>query len=88
MTILSTLSIWNQRAAPLQALSTYTNVADLGSYIRSVEDRDNKKYVEVIDLPADDRNVIMDELALMNITAGSLFPGLDGACESLTERNF
>jgi hypothetical protein len=24
----------------------------------------------------------------MGITAGSLFPGLDGACEELTQRNF
>jgi hypothetical protein len=42
MTILSTLAMWNQRAIPQQALSTYTNVADLESYIKSVEDRDNK----------------------------------------------
>ncbi len=30
----------------------------------------------------------MDELALMGVMAGSLFPGLDGACESLRELNF
>jgi hypothetical protein len=30
----------------------------------------------------------MRELALMGITAGSLFPGLDGACEELRERLF
>jgi hypothetical protein len=30
----------------------------------------------------------MKELALMGITAGSLFPGLDGACEELRERLF
>jgi hypothetical protein len=30
----------------------------------------------------------MKELALIGITAGSLFPGLDGACEELGERLF
>jgi hypothetical protein len=30
----------------------------------------------------------MQELALMGITAGSLFPGLDGACLQLKERFF
>jgi len=39
-------------------------------------------------LPASERRHVMQELALMGITAGSLFPGLDGACESLKEQNF
>lgn len=30
----------------------------------------------------------MRELAIMGVTAGSLFPGLDGACRSLAERWF
>jgi FRG domain len=88
MTILATLSMWNNRAVTQQAISTYTNMADLETYISVIEERNKKTYMEVIDLPANGRNVIMDELALMNITAGSLFPGLDGACESLRERNF
>jgi hypothetical protein len=88
MTVLSTLSAWNQRAVPQQAFSTFTNVADLEAHIQSVESVNKKTYLEVIDLPVENRNMIMDELALMNITAGSLFPGLDGACESLKESNF
>lgn len=47
-----------------------------------------KKYLEAFDLAASDRDYIMKELALMGVTAGALFPGLDGACESLKERNF
>jgi hypothetical protein len=30
----------------------------------------------------------MQELSMMGLTAGSLFPGFDGACEELRERNF
>jgi hypothetical protein len=40
------------------------------------------------DLPASERATVMAELELMGINAGSLFPGLDGACEQLKERFF
>jgi hypothetical protein len=53
-----------------------------------MEAKENTKYLEAIDLPASERNHVMRELALMGITAGTLFPGLDGACEGLKERNF
>ncbi len=39
-------------------------------------------------LPVRDRKRVINELQYMGITAGSLFPGLDGACEELRERNF
>jgi len=42
----------------------------------------------VIDLPVKERTLVMNELGYMGITAGSLFPGLDGACEELRERFF
>jgi hypothetical protein len=48
----------------------------------------NKTYLRVIDLPVGERMLVMNELAYMGITAGSLFPGLDGACEELRERFF
>jgi hypothetical protein len=61
---------------------------DIETHIRHVEDIRKTKYLEVVDLRSTDRQEVMHELALMGITAGSLFPGLDGACESLRERNF
>jgi hypothetical protein len=45
-------------------------------------------YLSAYDLPIIERNRVMSELSYMGITAGSLFPGLDGACEELRERNF
>ena len=81
------LAIENERMIPQQAASTFTNVDDIESYILSRED-DDKKYLRAIDLPAHDRKLVIRELGVMGITAGSLFPGLDGACEELTERNF
>jgi len=72
---------------PQQAASRVTNVDDIESYIQTKE-FDGKKYLWAIDLPVGDRKKVVRELAYMGITAGSLFPGLDGACEELAERNF
>ena len=44
--------------------------------------------MQAIDLPATERREVMRELGLMGINAGSLFPGLDGACQQLKERFF
>lgn len=81
------MAIENERMIPQQAASTVTNVDDIESYIKSKESKD-KKYLSAIDLPVRERKQVIRELSYMGITAGSLFPGLDGACEELKERNF
>jgi hypothetical protein len=88
ITILDALAFGNPRAIPQQSISTTSNVDDIEAYIQEMERKENIKYLEALDLPASERNHVMRELALMGITAGSLFPGLDGACEGLRERNF
>ncbi len=87
-TFLSPISIDNPRTIPQQAISSVTNVDDIENFIEWQEKRTGKNYLTVIDLPASERSQIMQELAMMGITAGSLFPGLDGACEQLKERFF
>lgn len=81
------LAVENERMIPQQAATTITNVDDIESYIKSLETPD-KQYLFAIDLPVRDRNKVFQELEYMGITAGSLFPGLDGACEELRDRNF
>jgi hypothetical protein len=81
------IAIENERMIPQQAASTVTNVDDIETYIRKVE-ASGKTYLWAIDLPVNDRRQVVRDLSYMGITAGSLFPGLDGACEELTERNF
>lgn len=71
-----------------QALVSVTNIDDIESYIRNREQEKQKTYLQVIDLPASSRKEVMQELSLMGITAGSLFPGLDGVCRQLKERFF
>jgi hypothetical protein len=81
------ISIENERMIPQQAASTLSSVDDIETYIRSKE-TENKKYLSAIDLPVLERDRVMEDLSYMGITAGSLFPGIDGACEELRERNF
>ncbi|HKB97716.1 MAG TPA: FRG domain-containing protein [Terriglobales bacterium] len=86
--ILEPAAIENERMVPQQALSSFTTVDDIETYIRSKEEISGKLYLEVIDLPLRERDHVIRELRLMGITQGSLFPGLDGACEELRERFF
>ena len=81
------MAIENERMIPQQAASTLTNLDDIETYIREKETA-GKKYLWAIDLPTRERKMVVQELSYMGITASSLFPGLDGACEELRERNF
>ncbi len=88
ITLLEPLVINNPRAIPQQSVSSVTNIDNIEDYVRQREMASRKTYLRAIDLSASERQVAMQELALMGITAGSLFPGLDGACEQLRERYF
>lgn len=81
------MAVENDRTVPQQAASTVTNLDDIETYIRTKETGE-KKYLWAIDLPVRERKLVVQELSYMGITAGSLFPGLDGTCEELRERNF
>jgi hypothetical protein len=81
------IAIENERMIPQQAASMITNIDDIEGYIQSKETAE-KKYLWAIDMPVCDRRHVVNELSYMGITAGSMFPGLDGACEELKERNF
>lgn len=80
-------AIENDRLIPQQSVSMVTNIDDIEGYVQ-FQETESKKYLWAIDLPAKERKKVMQELRYMGITAGSLFPGLDGACEELRERNF
>jgi hypothetical protein len=80
-------AIENERMIPQQAASTVTNIDDIEAFIQSKQG-DGNPYLTAIDLPVNERKNVVTELGYMGITAGSLFPGLDGACEEMKERNF
>lgn len=87
-TVLEPLALNNPRVVPQQSVSTLTNIEDIETYLAKREQEVSKQYLQVIDLPASERNTVMQELSLMGITAGSLFPGIDGTCEQIRERFF
>jgi hypothetical protein len=87
LSFLEFMAIENERLIPQQSASTVTNLDDIETYIRSKETQE-KTYLTAIDLPVRERKKVVHELSYMGITAGSLFPGLDGACEELRERHF
>ena len=86
--ILEPLALENSRLIPQQALSSVTNLDDIETYLRQREQDKGKTYLSAFDLPATDMNAALSELIMMGISAGSLFPGLDGACEEWHYRNF
>lgn len=85
--IMEFIAMDNERLVPQQSVSSVSSIDDIESYIRLAES-DKQKYLYIIDLPLKERPLVMRELSMMGITAGSLFPGLDGACEELKERFF
>lgn len=85
--LLEPVAIENERIIPQQALSSLTNVDDIESYISSMENSPGE-FLRAIDITRDDRERALWELSMMGITAGSMFPGLDGACEELRSRFF
>jgi hypothetical protein len=90
LTFMDVLAIENERLIPQQAVALISSVDDIEAYLESRE-RNLKiaePYLRAFDIPSSDREIALSELRYMGITAGSLFPGLDGACEELRERRF
>lgn len=90
LSFVDVLALENERLIPQQAVALISSVDDIEGYL-SGRERNHKipqPYLRAFDLPASERDLVFRELESMGITAGSLFPGLDGSCEALKERNF
>tara|TARA_R110002096_G_scaffold238532_2_gene430011 strand:- start:887 stop:1987 length:1101 start_codon:yes stop_codon:yes gene_type:complete len=78
----------NVRALPQQAVATFTNVDDVEQHIQLYENHYSSSYIVAYDLPASDRDSALHDLTMMGISAASLFPGLDGVCETIRQQRF
>jgi hypothetical protein len=87
-TVLEFIALDNDRLIPQQALSCVSSVDDIETYIDRYETLNRQTYLEAIDIPHSERALAIRDLARMGITAGSMFPGLDGTCEELKEQMF
>lgn len=78
----------NPRMIPQQAITTATNINSIEAYILHQEKVSGEKFIGAIDIPMKYRDQAIKELSFMGITAGSMFPGIDGLCEDSMEKNF
>lgn len=88
LSVMEFIAIDNPRLVPQQAVTTVTNLHDIEAYILEKEMETGATFLEAIDIPACERELAMRDLRFMGITAGSMFPSIDGVCEELRERNF
>lgn len=88
VSLIQPLALGNERSLPQQAVSFVTNVDDIETYIREREKQTGRQYLYAFDLPYAERDEALRQLTLMGVTAGALFPGLDGACEEMRARHF
>lgn len=88
ITIAEFMAIENERLIPQQAVTMVTNIDDIETYIKQKEAECGLQFLAAVDLPYCERRNVVRELSYMGITPGSMFPGLDGACAELKERNF
>ena len=88
LSVMSFIAINNPRLVPQQAVTTVTNIDDIEAYLIDRESESKNQYLTAIDIPAKDREKAMQDLKFMGITAGSMFPSIDGVCEELRENNF
>jgi hypothetical protein len=88
LSVMEFIAINNPRVIPQQSVTTATNIDDIEGFISVMENKDKTTYLTAIDIPANEREEVMNELRFMGITAGSLFPSIDGICEEIREINF
>lgn len=88
LTFMSMGPLGNPRSLPQQALAALTNIDDIESYVTSAENKYGRRFIWAYDIAIEEREKALRHLALMGITAASLFPGLDGLCEEFRDRHF
>jgi hypothetical protein len=88
LSVMDFIAIDNPRLVPQQAVTTVTNIDDIEAYVLNCEKQTGIKFLSAIDLSAYNREEAMRDLRIMGITAGSMFPGIDGVCEEFREKNF
>ncbi len=88
LSVVEFIALDNPRFVPQQSVTTATNIDDIEAHVLKREAASKNQYLKAIDISADERDVAMRDLRVMGITAGSMFPSIDGVCEELRECNF
>jgi FRG domain len=78
----------NPRYVPQQAIAAFSNVDDIEGFIAGYEVQHNVKCLTRIDIKADQRQIVEEDLRFMGITAAMLFPGVEGVCRAVRAECF
>jgi hypothetical protein len=78
----------NPRYFPQQSIASFSNIYDIEGFVAGYEAKHGLKCLTRIDIHADQRELVEEELRFMGITAASLFPGFEGVCKSLRSELF
>ena len=74
-TLLEVSAVENERLIPQQGVAFVTTVDDIETFIDGYEPP-NRQLLFALDLPVSERDLVLDDLRYMGITAGShFFPG-------------
>ena len=73
----------NTRLYNQQGQFLVTNVSDLESFILHAAKVANKRFLTAVDIPVECATEALEDLYFMGLSAGSLFPGLDGVCRMM-----
>jgi len=87
ITPLNIISPGNSRVLPQQSLFTFSNITDMERWI-TIHEKAGGEIIRAFDLKKESRQAAIIDLENMNISAASLFPGLDGSFEALKERAY
>ncbi|BBO27453.1 hypothetical protein AltI4_18410 [Alteromonas sp. I4] len=87
ITPIDIISQGNSRVLPQQSLFTFSNITDMERWI-TIHEQTGGEIIKAFDIKKESRQAAVNDLENMNISAASLFPGLDGSFEALKERAF
>lgn len=78
----------NPRVLPQQSVTMFSNINNIESYIKTNEEIHKESFLRRIVIPATEAKHAVFDINSMGITSGALFPGLDGICKQLKNRDF
>lgn len=78
----------NPRLLPQRSVHVFSNLVDVEGFIDWVQQQSKRQHLFRIDIPVSEAVAAKRDLLSMGISAGTLFPGLEGICRSLAESRF
>ena len=73
----------NPRLYAQQGQFLVTNVEDVETFICKIEEVNQKTFLFAADIPISCCSEALEDLAFMGMTAGTMFPGMDGVCRMM-----